>query len=176
MEPNPNFPTTHPTVTQHVTKASSDQLLRKFADSEDDNEHSPPSSARRSRSIRGGRSRTSLNKKRKVIMTITNNKNYNEDDEEQVQSLRTVERNSLLPQYYIRNPCSNSNSASAFLRKHLPITRSHHRHRKSARHFRTNSTFLSALDKTWTKAVRGATKIFMERHYSRHRILIDDIV
>lgn len=80
-------------------------------------------------------------------MTITNNKNYNEDDEEQVQSLRTVERNSLLPQYYIRNPCSNSNSASAFLRKHLPITRSHHRHRKSARHFRTNSTFLSALDK-----------------------------
>ena len=151
MEPNPNnLRTSTPTVTQHVTKASSDQLLRKFADSEDEDEYSPPSSARRSRSVRGGRSRTSLNKKRKLIITITNNNNYNDDEEEQVQSLRMVERNSLLPQYYTRNHCSNSNSASAFLRKHLPITRSHHRHRKSARHFGTNSTFLSALDKVHT--------------------------
>ncbi|KNA24997.1 hypothetical protein SOVF_010370 [Spinacia oleracea] len=144
-----------PTVVQHVTKASSDQLLRKFADSDSDNEIQTPSSARKRQ---GHKKRKDNINNWELCIVISPSKELNSNG-----SLRVLERKSLLPQHY-----KTRRSSRSFFVKHLAIsTRSHH--------FRTNS-LLSAIDKTWSKAVRGASKVFMEKHYNRHRCLIDDIV
>uniref|UniRef100_A0A803LFS9 Uncharacterized protein n=1 Tax=Chenopodium quinoa TaxID=63459 RepID=A0A803LFS9_CHEQI len=136
-----------PQLVQHVTKASSDQLLRKFAeiDSDSDYDNPPP---------------------RLTCMMMSPSKEVNVGSNA---SLRVVERKSLLPQHY-KTRRSSSSSSGNFIVKHL---RSHHF--RGARDFRTKCV-LSAIEKTWSRAVRGASKVFMEKHYNRHRSLIDDIV
>ncbi|KAB1216452.1 hypothetical protein CJ030_MR4G029058 [Morella rubra] len=74
-----------------------------------------------------------------------------------------LERRSLLPLGATRR--------SALLRQ-LGIGRS----RLSARDIKSRS-FLGTIEKTWHKTVEGASKVFMEKHYHRHKRLINyDIV
>ncbi|XP_021721665.1 uncharacterized protein LOC110689240 [Chenopodium quinoa] len=151
-----------PQLVQHV----SDQLLRKFAEIDSDSDYDHPSSP--------PRKRRTTQKKRKVV--------YGDENDWETcilmsplnvgsnASLRVVERKSLLPQHYKTRRSSSSSSSGNFIVKHLRA----HRFR-GARDFRTKCV-LSAIEKTWSKAVRGASKVFMEKHYNRHRSLIDDIV
>ncbi|XP_010672654.2 uncharacterized protein LOC104889195 [Beta vulgaris subsp. vulgaris] len=164
-----------PRAIQHVTKASSDQLLRKFAaidsDSSDNDEAS--SSARKSISTR-----CRSQKKRKVMMKKEMSTSIENNSSSASASFKVVERKSLLPQYYQRGNNSTSrrtSSSGASLLKKIGISKSHPSYARVARDFRTKS-LLSAIEKTWSKTVRGASKIFMEKHYNRHRILIDDMV
>ncbi|XP_028777625.1 uncharacterized protein LOC114734220 [Neltuma alba] len=73
-----------------------------------------------------------------------------------------VERRSLLP--------LASTSRSALLRQ-LGIARA----RLKARDIRNRSVF-GTLEKTWRSTVEGASRVFMEKHYHRHKRLISDIV
>ncbi|XP_043691875.1 uncharacterized protein LOC122642457 [Telopea speciosissima] len=140
--------TEEPTIVQHVTKASSDQLLRKFADSDDESpaKREPRVPKRRRKCRRNG----------------------DEDKENCESPLRNsnnsslVERRSLLPSAVTRK--------STLLRQ-LGIARSQLR----ARDIR-NKSLMRAIEKTWRKTVEGASKVFIERHYNRHNRLINDAV
>ncbi|KAI9077282.1 hypothetical protein K1719_040726 [Acacia pycnantha] len=73
-----------------------------------------------------------------------------------------VERRSLLP------PAATRRSA---LLRQLGIARA----RLKARDIRNRSLF-GTLEKTWRSTVEGASRVFMEKHYHRHKRLINDIV
>ncbi|KAG4991225.1 hypothetical protein AAZX31_09G102800 [Glycine max] len=105
------------TGVQHVTKKSSDELLRKFAEVGDSN-NAP--------------------KKKKTKRTA-----------EDGSGTAVVERRSLL------------------LRAHLRA--------RDLTHFRTKS-LLGTIEKTWRRTIEGASRAFIERHYHRHKRLINDIV
>ncbi|KAH9625515.1 hypothetical protein KSS87_012116 [Heliosperma pusillum] len=171
-----------PPNVQHVTKASSDKILLKFAeiDSDSDTERTRPVVvARKSMS-----KRPRLGRKKKGNINIVSNI---DDDEENSPSkenininssnninqsgslLRKVERKSLLPQQMNNNNNNNRRSSSGTLLRKFGISKSH------SRGFRHKSV-LGAIEKTWSKAIRGASKVFMEKHYNRHRILNSDFV
>ncbi|KAL9659303.1 hypothetical protein QQ045_024108 [Rhodiola kirilowii] len=115
-----------PTV-QIVTKASSDQLLSKFADSDD----GPKTKIKDRRKIRNGRRRESGD---------------------------FIEKKSLLPPAF---EARRRSSSSTLIRK-VGIGR--------GRASKTKSIIL----KTWTRTVQGASRMFMEKHYNRHKRLISD--
>ncbi|TKY53255.1 hypothetical protein E2542_SST24781 [Spatholobus suberectus] len=112
---------------QHVTKKSSDELLRKFAEVGDSNNAPKKKKKRREE---GG---TAL-----------------------------AERRSLLA------PAATRKTA---LLRQIGIGRAHLR----TRDFR-NKYLLGTIPKTWRRTVEGASRVFMERHYHRHKRLINDIV
>uniref|UniRef100_A0A7C9F1N7 Uncharacterized protein n=1 Tax=Opuntia streptacantha TaxID=393608 RepID=A0A7C9F1N7_OPUST len=148
---------------QHVTKASSDELLRKFAAMDSDSDTEPSSASVKRR-------KTNRHKKNK-----TNAGEQLEEgtwDQSPGMSMRMVERRSLLPQYHQSN---QRGRRSGELIRHLGISRPHRLGLRGSRDFRTKSVF-STIEKTWSKAVRGASKVFMEKHYNRHRLLINDMV
>ncbi|KMT15315.1 hypothetical protein BVRB_3g060220 isoform B [Beta vulgaris subsp. vulgaris] len=138
-----------PTAIQHVTKASSDQLLRKFAaidsDSSDNDEAS--SSARKSISTR-----RRSQKKRKVMMKKEMSTSIENNSSSASASFKVVERKSLLPQYYQRGNSNTSrrtsSSSGASLLKKIGISKSHPSYARVARDFRTKS-LLSAIEKVW---------------------------
>ncbi|KAF5750662.1 hypothetical protein HS088_TW03G01001 [Tripterygium wilfordii] len=72
-----------------------------------------------------------------------------------------TERRSLLP------PAA---SKSALLRQ-FRICRS----RLRAKGIKNKSLF-GTIEKTWRRTVEGASRVFMEKHYNRHRRLINDVV
>ncbi|KAF8398512.1 hypothetical protein HHK36_017441 [Tetracentron sinense] len=132
---------------QHVNKASSDELLRKFAElgSESGNEASE-------------KRELQVSKRRKRCRTNHNGEN-NEIPSKSSSVL--VERESLLP---------TAIRGSVFLRQ-LGIGRSQLRGRDIK-----NKSILRTIEKSWRKTVEGASKIFVEKHYNRHKRLINDIV
>ncbi|XP_010265914.1 PREDICTED: uncharacterized protein LOC104603548 [Nelumbo nucifera] len=131
---------------QHVKKASSDELLRKFADLDDE--------ASRKKELR-----LRVPKRRKTCPASGDRASC---DSPSKSSSSLVERKSLLPRAATRRP--------ALLRQ-LGIGRMHLR----AREIR-NKALLRAVEKTWRKTIEGASKVFIEKHYNRHKRLINDMV
>ncbi|KAL2320856.1 hypothetical protein Fmac_029825 [Flemingia macrophylla] len=112
---------------QHVTKKSSDELLRKFAEV-------------------GSQEQSKRRKKRR------------EDDCDSPSNggAALVERRSLLP---LRGP------RKSVLLRQLRV-----------RDARNKSSLFGTIHKTWCRTVEGASRVFMEKHYHRHKRLINDTV
>ncbi|XP_049356109.1 uncharacterized protein LOC125820729 [Solanum verrucosum] len=116
---------------QHVTKASSDQLLRKFAEMDSELE---------------GKKELRLAKRRKrTLQTKVDTTNH-----------VFGERKSLLP------PAVSQRSVALIVKAKL-----------RARNL-NNRSFFGTIEKTWRRTVQGASKVFIEKHYNRHRRLISD--
>nr|XP_043612171.1 uncharacterized protein LOC122583861 [Erigeron canadensis] len=132
---------------QHVTKASSDQLLNKFA-ALDSPEQTKRSLKRQKRALH------SLSPP--VVSNTTTSRNRRESSEFGGSSTLVVERKSLL----------------------LPVRRSSALVRIGKAHFRSrnfrNRSFFGTLGKTWRRTVDGASNIFMEKQYNRHKRLLSD--
>ncbi|KAI3667477.1 hypothetical protein L6452_42538 [Arctium lappa] len=139
-----------PTATvQHVTKASSDELLSKFAQMS-----SPDRSSSNKSSLR-------LLKRQKRYAQSIPPATTRRESAEFIGGL-LVERKSLLP------PVRRSSGAEALVRQ-LRVGRANFR----ARNFR-NRSFFGTIEKTWRRTVDGASKVFMEKQYNRHKRLLSD--
>ncbi|KAF5474049.1 hypothetical protein F2P56_005988 [Juglans regia] len=137
-----------PAKVQHVNKKSSDELLRKFAELDSDSAEEAP-----------GRKELRVSKPRKRSRR-TRMREGDQCESPSNGSTSLLERRSLLPLAVKRR--------SALLRQ-LGIGRSSFR-------ARDNKSILGRIEKTWHKTVEGASKVFMEKHYHRHKRLINDIV
>ncbi|GAB4843778.1 hypothetical protein Ancab_013743 [Ancistrocladus abbreviatus] len=138
---------------QHISKASSDQLLRKFAEvgSESVTDVSTRKAIGAAKSRR--RCRKNVEGDRWVGHSSQN------DSKGGCANSTLVERKSLLP------PASRRTG----LLRQLGIAKSQLR----ARDFK-NKSLVATIEKTWRKAVAGASRVFIERHYNRHKRLIND--
>uniref|UniRef100_A0ACD5WEN0 Uncharacterized protein n=1 Tax=Avena sativa TaxID=4498 RepID=A0ACD5WEN0_AVESA len=153
---------------QHVAKASSDQLLRKFADPDDDakkpQQLTPP---RRSLALRRKRS------SRRVASGLSAR-----DSDATGTDLAAPKR---------RRSIGGSTDWRAGLL--LPTSTGASSARKGAGGGGARrgggagrldeagiAHFLAALERTWRKTVAGASKMFVERHRSSHVQLISDMV
>ncbi|ESR43120.1 hypothetical protein WN944_004601 [Citrus x changshan-huyou] len=136
---------------QHVNKKSSDELLRKFAELGDEKKEA--------------RKELRLAKRRKRIMSSSGRRGgeYCESPLNNNGSGSLVERKWLLP------PAAAARRPP--LLRQLGIGRSQLR----ARDIRNKSLF-GTIEKTWRKTVEGASRVFMEKHYNRHKRLINDVV
>ncbi|KAA8518274.1 hypothetical protein F0562_015843 [Nyssa sinensis] len=132
---------------QHVTKSSSDQLLSKFA--EVGSESGEKAAAKKERQLSKRRKRSRTTREGDHCESPSNC------------STTIVERKSLLPPATRRSV--------ALIRK-LGIGRAKLRARDLK-----NKSFLGTIEKTWRKTIEGASKVFMEKHYNRHKRLINDI-
>ncbi|XP_076928815.1 uncharacterized protein LOC143592921 [Bidens hawaiensis] len=130
------------TTVQHLTKASSDQLLSKFA------ELDSPNNNRTSKSLR-----LFKRQKRSIAPSAVTRRESSE--------FVLTERKSLLP--------SVRRSSGAM--RQLKVGRSHF----SARSFMKRSIFVT-IEKTWQRTLDGASKVFMERQYNRHKRLLSDTI
>ncbi|XP_057782936.1 uncharacterized protein LOC131000839 [Salvia miltiorrhiza] len=128
-----------PNVTrvQHVAKASSDQLLSKFAEVGSDS----------NRKIQAKDLRLAKRVKRNQECA---------DNKSSVSAL--AERKSLLP----------PRKQPALMRR-LGISRA----KIKAREIK-NKSIITAIEKTWRRTVEGASRVLMEKHYNRHKRLIND--
>ncbi|XP_034917819.1 uncharacterized protein [Populus alba] len=140
---------------QHITKKSSDDLLRKFAEmsGEDDD-------ANEAKKLELARVLRRKSKRRRTRRDIEGG-NSCESPSHYNSSSTLVERRSLLP------PVTRK---SALLRQ-LGIGRS----QLKARDIK-NKSILASIKKTWRKTLEGASKVLLEKHCSRHRRLINDLV
>ncbi|KAL1351384.1 hypothetical protein HN51_015297 [Arachis hypogaea] len=123
---------------QRVTKKSSDELLRKFAEL--------------------GSEETTRKKHLSLTISLKKPRGFRRDDHCDSPSgsaAALVERRSLLP--------PGVNRRTALLR---PLR---------ARDIR-NRSLLGTIQKTWRTTVQGASRVFIEKHYHRHKRLINDIV
>ncbi|KAL4273898.1 hypothetical protein GQ457_13G011640 [Hibiscus cannabinus] len=118
---------------QHLTKKSSDELLRKFAELNDDDN-------------KGEALRLMVMKRRKKKRPRKDNPS----------NIGLVEQKWLLPPATTRR----STLLGVGIR---------------AREFRNRSIFCT-IEKTWRKTIQGTSRVFMEKHYNRHRRLINDVV
>ncbi|CAJ1967435.1 unnamed protein product [Sphenostylis stenocarpa] len=75
-----------------------------------------------------------------------------------------VERRSLLP--------SAAATRKTALLRQIGIGRAHI---VRTRDFK-NKSLLGSIEKTWRRTIEGASRAFMERHYHRHKRLINDFV
>ncbi|KAA3468159.1 hypothetical protein EPI10_003109 [Gossypium australe] len=143
---------------QHVTKKSSDELLRKFAEL-DDGDGGGNKGAAFTKELRvmvvKRRKRSGFPRSRRESLGHCESPSNNG-------TTGLVERKWLLPPPATRR--------STFL-KQLGIGRSQIR----AREIRNRPIF-GTIEKTWRKTIEGASKVFMEKHYNRHRRLINDVV
>ncbi|KAK9725692.1 hypothetical protein RND81_05G162900 [Saponaria officinalis] len=150
-----------PPKVQHVTKASSDQLLRKFAeiDSGSDTERAQKSSSKRRRFEKKKKTGDISNVGEYVLEEeIISPSKENINNNNLSGSFRKIEKKSLLSKK------KSTRRSSTTLVKQLGFSRSH------STTFKHKSVF-GAIEKTWSKAIRGASKVFMEKHYNRHRLL-----
>ncbi|KAL6337441.1 hypothetical protein AAG906_036755 [Vitis piasezkii] len=127
---------------QHVTKASSDQLLRKFAQAGGDD--APAKELR-------------VVKRRKK--SRRSREGHNRESPPNGSS-GVVEKRSLLP------PATRRSVA---LLLQLGIGRSQLRVRDLR-----NKSILGAIEKTWRRTIKGASKVLIERHYNQHKRLINE--
>ncbi|CAH1418364.1 unnamed protein product [Lactuca virosa] len=138
-----------PTVAvQHVTKASSDELLSKFAEVASPDRPSKKSSRLSKRQKRSAQS----------LPLVTG-------EISEFTGTLVVERKSLLP------PVASgrrSFGAGALVRQ-LKVGRAQFR----SRNFR-NRSFFGTIEKTWRRTIDGASKVFMEKQYNRHKRLLTD--
>ncbi|OVA13069.1 hypothetical protein BVC80_8941g23 [Macleaya cordata] len=131
---------------QHVNKVSSDQLLRKFAELGED----------------ASKKKEDHSKRRKRCGKNYDNTTVNSESPSKNNSTSLVERRSLLP---------TANRRSVLLRQ-FGIGRSSQLRAREIK----NRSLMGALEKTWRKTVEGASKVFIEKHYNRHKRLINDVV
>ncbi|EEF31662.1 uncharacterized protein LOC8267068 [Ricinus communis] len=142
---------------QHVTKKSSDELLRKFAevgDDDNDTAEAKKMSKRRKRSIRKDNTAAAGGRGEVSSLSCESPAHCNTTS-------ALVERRSLLPVV----------TRKSVLLRQLGIGRSQLRARDIK-----NKSILVALEKTWRKTLEGASKVLLEKHYNRHRRLINDVV
>ncbi|XP_010508616.1 PREDICTED: uncharacterized protein LOC104785164 [Camelina sativa] len=137
------FTETNPTKITHVNKKSSDELLRKFADPDDDHVEESKST-----------------KRRKKSQDKSSSTRENDADNIDSNVIGLVERKRLL----LAAPAV-SKRRSLFLRQ-LASGKSHLR----------NKSLVRTIGKTWRKTMEGASRVFIEKHYNRHRRLINDVV
>ncbi|KAI9152872.1 hypothetical protein LWI28_002358 [Acer negundo] len=135
---------------QHINKKSSDELLRKFAQVGSDSIGKEVVVLR-------------VSKRPKRSSTRTTRDSTDECPSNNGSS-SLVERKWLLP------PAA-ATRRSALLRQ-LGIGRSHLR---SSRDINNRSLF-GTIEKTWRRTVQGASRVFMEKHYNRHKRLINDVL
>ncbi|KAL1821098.1 hypothetical protein DCAR_0417482 [Daucus carota subsp. sativus] len=132
---------------EHITKASSVELLSKFAQvssKSNNNKLALPLVKKKNKNLRLSTKRQKINREK------PDGTNY-----ESLLNNCAADRKSLLA------PAANRKStASIRLAK--------------ARNLK-NKSLLGSLQKTWRKTVEGASKIFIERHYNRHKRLISDL-
>ncbi|KAK1397702.1 ABC transporter ATP-binding/permease protein like [Heracleum sosnowskyi] len=135
---------------QHITKASSDELLSKFAQV-------------------GGTNKlaiTLVNKNKKLNLSkrqrTINRSNADGSVCESPSSVSVADRKSLLPP-------ANKRATAAVMRR-LGIGKANLRSRNH-----NNKSLLGTIEKTWRKTLKGASKILIEKHYNRHKRLISDI-
>ncbi|KAM7500258.1 hypothetical protein LguiA_024672 [Lonicera macranthoides] len=137
----------NPTV-QRVNKASSDELLSKFAEigSESDDHKK--------------RDLMKLSKRRRRGQTGPAS---DQCESPSASCRKSLAERSLLP------PATRR---SAALIRRVGIGRGKLFRGRSSK----NKSILGAIEKTWRRTVEGASKVFMEKHYNRHKRLINDIV
>ncbi|KAL6907720.1 hypothetical protein ACP4OV_002759 [Aristida adscensionis] len=148
---------------QHVAKASSDELLRKFADPDARLPVTPP---RRSLALRRKRS------SRRVASGLSARDSG--ADLAAPKRRRSIGGSAewraglLLP---------TTTAAAASARKGGAAV-GHPRRGGAARHADAAGIglLLAALERTWRKTVAGASKMFVERHRTNHVLLISDMV
>ncbi|CAL5344847.1 unnamed protein product [Camellia sinensis] len=150
---------------QHLTKASSDELLRKFA--EVGSESKDKATAKKELSQLAKRRR---HHRKKITREndFGDDEQYCENPSSSSLSRRAslVERKSLLPAV-----AASTRMSSALIRQlGIGIGRS----RLRSREFKNLSIF-ATIDKTWRKTVDRASKVFLEMHYNQHKRLINDI-
>ncbi|KAK8705281.1 hypothetical protein V6N13_048885 [Hibiscus sabdariffa] len=136
---------------QHVTKKSSDELLRKFAELDhhyDDDDDDKGEAF-------GKELRLMVMKRRKKNRLALRRPGGHRDNPS---NIGLVERKWLLP------PATTRRST---LLKQLRVG-------IRAREFRNRSIF-GTIEKTWRKTI-GASRVFMEKQYNGHRRLINDVV
>ncbi|KAM7262566.1 hypothetical protein ACFE04_000249 [Oxalis oulophora] len=141
-----------PATVQRVNKKSSDELLKKFANDDDDD------NIKDLEDVSKTNTNTNTNARR-VSKRIKDRRRESDQG-----GTALVEKKSLLPVSTTRR--------SSVLRK-LGIGKSNQNVR--AREIRNKSIRLT-IEKTWRKTVQGASKVFLDKHYNRHRRLINDIV
>ncbi|KAL8456354.1 hypothetical protein ACS0TY_033708 [Phlomoides rotata] len=131
---------------QHVAKTSSDQLLRKFAEvGSDPNDDVSAKELRLAKRV-----------KRRVA------KECGSSESNSVKSLG--ERKSLLP------PAAPSRKPAAALLRRLGMSKPKVR----ARDIIKNKSIIIAIHKTWRRTIDGASRVLVEKHYNRHKRLIND--
>ncbi|KAE8799725.1 hypothetical protein D1007_24814 [Hordeum vulgare] len=153
---------------QHVAKASSDELLRKFADPDDDSKQRQLTPPRRSLALRRKRS------SRRVASGLSARDSGTAGAASGAELAAPKRRRSIGGSTDWRAglllPTTTASSSSA--RKG---TASHAR--RGARLDDAGvAHFLAALERTWKKTVAGASRMFVERHRSSHVQLISDMV
>ncbi|EXC04790.1 hypothetical protein L484_007899 [Morus notabilis] len=140
------------TNVQHVTKKSSDELLRKFAELDDE---APVAAAKK----------VSKRRRRSAESRGEGGGDQNCESPSNGHGSSLVESRSLLP------TAAATARKSALLRQLGIRSRAHLR----AREIRHKSLF-GTIEKTWRRTIEGASKVFMEKHYNRHKRLISDMV
>ncbi|KAD3336312.1 hypothetical protein R6Q59_028457 [Mikania micrantha] len=135
---------------QHLTKASSDQLLSKFAELDSPDDHRPKNSLRLFK--RQKRSAQSIQPASQFSSEFTG-------------GTLLSERKSLLPPV----ASARRSSGATTLVRQLKVGRSHFR----AKNFKKRS-FFGSIEKTWQRTLDGASKVFMEKQYNRHKRLLND--
>ncbi|KAJ4831017.1 hypothetical protein Tsubulata_038769 [Turnera subulata] len=74
--------------------------------------------------------------------------------------------------------CDSPSHALGEKRSLLPLVTKKSRFHKSQLRARDikNKSILTAIGRTWRKTLEGASKVLLEKHYNRHRRLINDVV
>uniref|UniRef100_A0A0E0K892 Uncharacterized protein n=1 Tax=Oryza punctata TaxID=4537 RepID=A0A0E0K892_ORYPU len=150
---------------QHVAKASSDELLRKFADPDAHAKQITP--PRRSLALRRKRS------SRRVASGLSARDSGSGSSGTELAAPKR------------RRSIGGSTEWKAGLL--LPTTTASARKGSAASHSRRGGAsrlddaagiglLLAALERTWRKTVAGASKMFVERHRTNHVLLISDMV
>ncbi|XP_047329389.1 uncharacterized protein LOC124932756 [Impatiens glandulifera] len=134
------------TRVQHITKTSSDELLKKFAEV-------------------GSESKDRVLAKKELRLWKQQCWKRTRSDQCDSPSNRRSslgDKKSLIPPASVWPRKSSSSALIRFSRSRL-----------RARDFKNKSIF-KAIEKTWCKTIDGATKILMDKHYNRHKRLIND--
>ncbi|KAF7062073.1 hypothetical protein CFC21_068716 [Triticum aestivum] len=157
---------------QHVAKASSDELLRKFADPDDgdsSNQRSTP--PRRSLALRRKRS------SRRVASGLSARDSSASGADLELAApkrRRSIGGSTDWRVGLLLPTTTTASSSSAAARKG---NGGHARAKRGARLDEAGvAHFLAALERTWKKTVAGASRMFVERHRSSHVQLISDMV
>ncbi|KAK4772897.1 hypothetical protein SAY87_027916 [Trapa incisa] len=140
-----------PTNVQRVNRKCSDELLRKFSDEGDGNETELASAPKRRK--KSSRSR--------VGPAGAAGEFCDSPTHGHGSGGSLVERRSLLP--------ASTRRRSVLLRQ-LGIGRSAQLRARDMR----NRSLLGAIEKAWRKTVEGASRVFVEKQYNRHKRLISD--
>ncbi|GMJ02297.1 hypothetical protein like AT2G42110 [Hibiscus trionum] len=127
---------------QHVTKKSSDELLRKFADDDD---------------------KGTVFRKELGVMSVKRRKKSGWGRSRRESWGESPSNNGIVERKWLLPPASRRST----LLKQLGQLR--------GREMRNKSVF-GTIEKTWRKTIEGASRVFMEKHYNRHRRLINDVV